>query len=110
MAVVYSDKKDEKSFEQIRQMLDMEQFADAEIRIMPDYHAGAGCVIGFTADHMKYIAPNIIGVDIGCGILAMNLGKEITVEFDKPCALQIDGETVLDVTSYTARAYSYAKV
>ena len=37
-------------------------------------------------------------------------GKEITVEFDKPCALQIDGETVLDVTSYTARTYSYAKV
>lgn len=79
-AVVYSDKKDEKSFKQIRQMLDMEQFADAEIRIMPDYHAGAGCVIGFTADHMKNIVPNIIGVDIGCGILAMNLGKEITVD------------------------------
>lgn len=37
-------------------------------------------------------------------------GKEITVEFDKPCALQIDGETVLDVTSYTARPKVFAKV
>jgi hypothetical protein len=37
-------------------------------------------------------------------------GKEITVEFDKPCALQIDGETILGVTSYTARAKVPAKV
>lgn len=42
---------------------------------MPDVHAGAGCVIGFTADLGEKVIPNIVGVDIGCGMLTVNLEK-----------------------------------
>lgn len=57
-------------------------FKDCKIRIMPDVHAGKGCVIGFTADLGKKVIPNIVGVDIGCGMLTVNLGK-INVDFGK---------------------------
>ena len=53
----------------------------------------------FKGEHVKYTK-----------FIEIIEGKEITVEFDKPCALQIDGETVLDVTSYTAKAAVCAKV
>lgn len=54
----------------------MEQpaFSDCKVRIMPDVHAGAGCVIGFTADLGDKVIPNIVGVDIGCGMLTIELG------------------------------------
>ena len=60
----------------------------AHIRIMPDVHAGAGCVIGFTAKLTEYIVPNLIGVDIGCGVLAQRInfkleGSDIRQEFFK---------------------------
>ncbi len=42
---------------------------------MPDCHAGKSCVIGFTADLGDKIIPNIVGVDIGCGMLTVELGK-----------------------------------
>jgi len=45
------------------------------ISIMPDAHAGAGCVIGFTGKFKDAVIPNIVGVDIGCGVLAYQLGK-----------------------------------
>ena len=44
---------------------------------MPDAHAGAGCVIGFTGDLGDKIIPNIVGVDISCGMLTFELGKRI---------------------------------
>jgi RNA-splicing ligase RtcB len=49
---------------------------------MPDCHAGKGSVIGFTATIKDYVIPNIVGVDIGCGIEAYNLGK-IQIDFEK---------------------------
>ena len=49
---------------------------------MPDVHAGAGCVIGFTANLGDKVIPNIVGVDIGCGMLTINLGK-IDIDYDK---------------------------
>ncbi|WP_434794756.1 hypothetical protein TPDSL_19450 [Terrisporobacter petrolearius] len=42
---------------------------------MPDAHAGAGCVIGFTAKLGHMVIPNIVGVDIGCGMFTVELGK-----------------------------------
>lgn len=50
-------------------------FSNSKIRIMPDVHAGAGCVIGFTADLGDKVIPNVVGVDIGCGMLTVDLGK-----------------------------------
>lgn len=66
---IFTDCVEEGAVEQIRQLLSIGVFSDCKIRIMPDVHAGAGCVIGFTGNLGNRIIPNIVGVDIGCGIL-----------------------------------------
>ena len=75
-AKVFIDSCEDTCIEQIRNLLDQEPFRDAKVRIMPDCHAGKSCVIGFTADLGDKIIPNIVGVDIGCGMLTVELGKE----------------------------------
>ena len=47
---------------------------NSKISIMPDVHAGKGCVIGYTSTLSSKTIPNLIGVDIGCGVLGFNLG------------------------------------
>lgn len=74
-AVVYTDIIEEGAVEQIKELCDIEAFKDSKIRIMPDVHVGKGCVIGFTADLGEKVIPNIVGVDIGCGMLTVKLGK-----------------------------------
>lgn len=74
-AVVYTDVIEENAAEQIKQLCDMEFAKGCKIRIMPDVHSGVGCVIGFTADLGETVIPNIVGVDIGCGMLTVELGK-----------------------------------
>ena len=61
--------------EQIDLLLEQEAFKDSKIRIMPDVHSGSGCVIGFTGDLGNKVIPNVVGVDIGCGMLCVKLGK-----------------------------------
>ena len=75
-AIVYTDIIEETATEQIRQLCDQSFVEGCSIRIMPDVHAGTGCVIGFTADLGERVIPNIVGVDIGCGMLTVELGKE----------------------------------
>ena len=65
---IFTDIIDKNAIEQIKQLLSINVFADKKIRIMPDVHAGAGCVIGFTGDLGDKVIPNIVGVDIGCGM------------------------------------------
>ena len=81
-AIVYTDIIEEVATEQIRQLCDQSFVEGCSIRIMPDVHAGTGCVIGFTADLGQRVIPNIVGVDIGCGMLTVELGKE-TVDYAK---------------------------
>lgn len=66
---IYTDNIEDSASEQIRELLSIDVFCKCKIRIMPDVHAGAGCVIGFTGDLGDKVIPNIVGVDIGCGIL-----------------------------------------
>lgn len=66
---IFTNRVEESAVEQIRQLLSIGVFGNCKIRIMPDVHAGAGCVIGFTGNLGNRIIPNIVGVDIGCGIL-----------------------------------------
>ena len=68
--------------EQIQSMCDSEIFANNKIRIMPDVHAGKGCTIGTTMTITDKIVPNMVGVDIGCGMETLNLGK-VNVDFKK---------------------------
>ena len=81
-AKIFTEVVDEVCVEQIKGLLDLEVFKVAQVRIMPDCHAGASCVIGFTADLGDKVIPNIVGVDIGCGMLTVELGN-IELDFDK---------------------------
>ena len=81
-AIVYTDVIEETAMEQIKTLCDQEFVKQCRIRIMPDVHAGAGCVIGFTADLGEMVIPNIVGVDIGCGMLTVELGKT-EIDFEK---------------------------
>lgn len=66
---IFTENIEDTAFDQIKQLLSIDVFSDCKIRIMPDVHAGAGCVIGFTGDLCDKVIPNIVGVDIGCGMI-----------------------------------------
>jgi RNA-splicing ligase RtcB len=66
----------------IRQCLDHTAFAGTKVRVMPDVHLGKTTVIGWTATYTDLIIPSVIGLDIGCGVCACNLGRG-NLRFDK---------------------------
>lgn len=78
---IFTDRIDDSAVEQIRRLLSVDVFADKKLRIMPDVHAGAGCVIGFTGDLGDKVIPNIVGVDIGCGMRVLRLGKQVAKHY-----------------------------
>ena len=78
---IFTDNIEENALEQIREMLSIDVFSDKKIRSMPDVHAGAGCVIGFTGNLGDKVIPNIVGVDIGCGMRILKLGKLTDIDF-----------------------------
>lgn len=61
--------------EQIQEMVDHEAFTEP-VRVMPDAHPGAGCVIGFTMALDDKVVPNVVGSDIGCGMFAIKLAEK----------------------------------
>lgn len=65
---IFTNRIETNAMEQIERLLSVPVFSQCKIRIMPDVHAGAGCVIGFTGNLGERVIPNIVGVDIGCGI------------------------------------------
>lgn len=67
-AKIFTDTADEASVSQVRLLLDQKFAAGSRIRMMPDIHAGAGCTIGTTMTITDKIVPNLVGVDIGCGM------------------------------------------
>ena len=74
-AISYATIIEEEAIEQIRRMCDHNFTEGSKIRIMPDVHAGKGCTIGTTMTVEGKVVPNIVGVDIGCGMYTVNLGK-----------------------------------
>lgn len=76
---IFTKNIEEEAIKQIDELLEQEPFKKCKVRIMPDVHVGKGCVIGFTADLGDKVIPNIVGVDIGCGMLCVELGQ---VELD----------------------------
>ena len=80
-AICFAKVIEDEAVEQIRRMCDYEFTAGSQIRIMPDVHAGKGCTIGTTMTVKDKAVPNIVGVDIGCGMYTVNLGRvEIDME------------------------------
>lgn len=80
-AKIFTEVVDEIAVSQIKTLCDSEIFSSSKIRVMPDVHAGASCTIGTTMTITDKIIPNMVGVDIGCGMECANLGKvEINLE------------------------------
>lgn len=79
---IFTDNIEQTAVAQIKQLVQVGLFDGVPVRIMPDAHAGAGCVIGFTAPLTDKLTPNLIGVDIGCGMRTVNLHTS-KVDFDK---------------------------
>jgi tRNA-splicing ligase RtcB (3'-phosphate/5'-hydroxy nucleic acid ligase) len=81
-AKVFTDNVEKVALEQILELCNQEFTRDSQIRIMPDTHAGAGCTIGTTMTIKDKIVPNLVGVDIGCGMY-VSLIEKTNIDFDK---------------------------
>lgn len=77
-AVIFAETFEYEAYDQIKKLVNFEAYQDAKVRIMPDAHAGKGCTVGTTMTITDKITPNLVGVDIGCGMLTIKLkNKEI---------------------------------
>ena len=81
-AICYAKVVEDEAIEQIRRMCDYEMTRGSKIRIMPDVHSGKGCTIGTTMTVVDKVVPNVVGVDIGCGMYTVSLGKG-DIDFEK---------------------------
>jgi len=74
-AICYAKVVEDEAIEQVRRMCDYDFTKGSKIRIMPDVHSGKGCTIGTTMTVTDKLVPNIVGVDIGCGMYTVKLGN-----------------------------------
>ncbi len=81
-AKIFTDTIEDYALAQIKQLCDYEAFAGCKIRVMPDVHPGKVGTIGFTAMIGEKLLPNVVGIDIGCGITIAKL-KQKRMEFQK---------------------------
>ena len=81
-AKVFADAADDKAISQVIELLNQPYAENSRIRMMPDIHAGAGCTIGTTMTIHDKVCPNLVGVDIGCGMETTRL-CETHVDFEK---------------------------
>lgn len=88
---IFATTIEQEAISQVYRLAEQSQFLDAKIRIMPDAHAGAGCTIGFTANLGDKVVPNLVGVDIGCGMLVANIGN---IDFDLAKLDKVIRETI----------------
>ena len=72
---IFAKTIEDEAVAQIEALAKEVSFKDQKIRIMPDVHVGRACVIGFTSTMGDFVIPNVVGVDIGCGMLTIELGK-----------------------------------
>lgn len=79
---VFAETFENEACEQVRKLADFEPYQNSKIRIMPDSHAGKGCTIGTTMTIAGKVTPNLVGVDIGCGMLVVEL-QERNVNLEK---------------------------
>ena len=81
-AICYAKVVEYEAIGQIRRMCDHDLTKGSKVRIMPDVHAGKGCTIGTTMTVTDKICPNIVGVDIGCGMYTVKLQDQV-IDFEK---------------------------
>lgn len=81
-ARIFTDNIENEAISQIYELCNQEFVKDCKVRIMPDVHAGKGCTIGTTMEIKDKVVPNLVGVDISCGVLCIKL-KEKEIDFKK---------------------------
>ena len=81
-AKVFTDNIEQEAISQIINLLNQEFVKNSKIRIMPDVHAGAGCVIGTTMTITDSVVPNLVGVDIGCG-METSIFSDTDIDFQR---------------------------
>ena len=95
-AICYTDTLEDTAYAQIQTVCNEEAFKESKIRIMPDVHAGKGCTIGTTMTIIDKVVPNMVGVDIGCGMYTVALG-DVDIDLEKfdeaahfiPCGMNV---------------------
>ena len=81
-AKIFTDVVDSASVAQVQELCNQEFTAGSRIRLMPDIHAGAGCTVGTTMTISDRVVPNLVGVDIGCGMETVRI-RESHLELQK---------------------------
>lgn len=79
---VFAETFEYEAYDQVKRLANYEAYSDSIIRIMPDSHAGKGCTVGTTMTITDKVTPNLVGVDIGCGMLTVEL-KDKTIDYEK---------------------------
>jgi len=79
--LIFAETFEYEAYEQIKKLINFEAYENSKVRIMPDAHAGKGCTVGTTMEISDKITPNLVGVDIGCGMLTIKL-KDTDIDFE----------------------------
>ncbi|MFW5754622.1 MAG: RtcB family protein, partial [Marinilabiliaceae bacterium] len=80
--LIFAETFENEVYEQIKKLVNFPPYQDAKVRVMPDAHAGKGCSIGTTMTITDKLTPNLVGMDIGCGMLTVKL-RDQNVNFAK---------------------------
>lgn len=81
-AVIYTNNPQQAAIEQIETLVNQPFMDGTKVRIMPDYHAGKGCVIGTTIELNGRVVPNLVGVDVGCGVFVAEITTQ-NIDFNE---------------------------
>ena len=82
-ATIFTDNIEEAAYSQVLNLMNQKFAEGSNFAIMPDCHAGAGCVIGLTMKVVDKVVPNLVGVDIGCGMLVVKVDKSFKFDLEK---------------------------
>lgn len=79
---VFAETFEQDAYDQIERLANYPAYQDSTIRIMPDSHAGKGCTVGTTMTITDKVTPNLVGVDIGCGMLTVELADQ-SIDYER---------------------------
>jgi len=96
---IFGDILEGEAMTQIQRLADFRPYQNSHIRVMPDVHAGKGCTIGTTMYIDEAVTPNLVGVDIGCGMFVVILGNvNINLEqFDDIVNRNVPQDTIFTI-------------
>lgn len=106
-AKVYATTVEGTCKDQIKGFMDSPVVEDCNVAIMPDCHAGTGACIGFTQEIKNRVNPNMVGVDIGCGMLVLKISRDF--KMDLPKLDKIINEKIPSGKNHRSDLHAYAK-